>query len=210
MKKLISITLLTLLFSVPSFALTGLGIGIHGGQTSNYSSDLLDNNLGDITDSLGLSIGDTSFDEELYNIGAHIKVGTLPLIDFYGFVDYSWKKKEITNGLDFRISDVAVGVSARKGLGVAMLKPFAGAGFEIHHLAYSLETDAVEFNGIPVAALVVPSNQNKIGYHFLLGVELNLPVFPVDPYIQYKYNWITTDDEPTKYGMIEAGLTFSL
>jgi hypothetical protein len=44
----------------------------------------------------------------------------------------------------------------------------------------------------------------------LAGVELNFPLFPVDPYAQYRYTWITTDDKATKYGLIEFGVTLSL
>ncbi len=210
MRNVISIIAILLFLSLPSYALTGLGIGIHGGQTTNYSYDLLDNRLGDIAESLGVATDAVTFDEELITIGAHLKVGTLPILDFYGFVDYSWKKKEIYNGLDFRVSDVAVGATAKKTIGIAVLKPYVGAGFEIHRLAYSLESDQVQINGVPVNALVVPEDQNKLGYHLLLGAELNFPVFPIDPYVQYRYTWITTDDEPTKYGLIEAGLTLSL
>jgi hypothetical protein len=152
------------------------------------------------------------FDEDLTTIGAHIKVATLPIIDFYAFADYSWKKKEIYPSLDFRLSDFTIGVSAKKMFGATMIKPFVGAGGEIHRLAYSLESDSVSINGSPVAgmAMLIPDDQNKFGFHLLGGVELNLPVFPVDPYAQFKYNWITTDDKTTKYGLLEFGVTFSL
>ena len=210
MRKLTVIALFVGILCVPSFAITGLGIGIHGGQTSGYTYDLLDNQFGAIAESLGVSIDDVTFEEELFNIGAHLKFGTLPIIDFYGFIDYSWKKKEIYNDLDFTISDVAVGISAKKHFGMMALKPYLGAGFAIHRLAYSIKSDDVSINGVPVNTLIIPEDQNKTGYHALVGVELNLPVFPIDPYVEYRYNWITTDDEPTKYSMIEAGLTFSL
>ena len=214
MKKLVLTSLAIFLLTLPASAITGLGFGIHAGKTVGYSYDEINNRLATIADDQGI-IGGThvlKFDEELMTIGGHIKVATLPIIDFYGFADYSWKKKEIYPSLDFKLSDFAIGVSAKKMFGVTMIKPFVGVGGEMHKLAYSIESDAVSINGLPVTgmALIIPEDQNKFGFHLLGGVELNLPVFPVDPYAQFKYNWITTDDKTTKYGLLEFGVTFSL
>jgi hypothetical protein len=209
LRNLIIVSLVVAAMAIPASAITGLGFGIHAGQTVGYSYDLLDNQLGQIADSLGL-MEDLTFNEELTTIGAHVKVATLPIIDFFVFGDYSWKKKNLTQGLDFRISDFAVGVSAKKIFGAALLKPFVGVGGELHHLAYSLEADDSYSGSLPADVLPIPDNQSKMGFHVLAGAELNFPIFPIDPYAQYKYTWITTEDKTTKYGLIEVGLTFSL
>lgn len=209
MKILCVVGLAIACLAVPSSAITGLGFGIHGGQTMGYSYDALDNQLGQIADLIGLP-DELTFEEDLLTLGAHVKVGTLPIIDFYGFLDYSWKTKEITPELDFRVSDLAAGVSAKKAFGVAVFKPFAGLGFSVHRLVYSLETDQDQIGGVDVSILPIPEDQNKLGFHVLAGVELNFPVFPIDPYAQIRYNWITTEDKTTKYALLEFGLTFSL
>jgi opacity protein-like surface antigen len=213
-RKLIVTSLAIFLMTLPASAITGLGIGIHAGKTINYNYGQINNDLATIADSIGI-IGVTDilkFDEDLMTIGAHVKVATLPIIDFYAFADYSWKKKEIYSNLDFKLSDFALGVSAKKMFGVTLIKPFVGAGAEMHKLAYSIESNAVSINGLPVAGmdLLIPDDQNKLGFHVLAGVELNFPIFPVDPYAQYRYTWITTKDKATKYGLLEFGVTLSL
>lgn len=202
MKKLIGAALIIFVLCVPSHALTGLGFGIHAGQSSNYSYDVLNDSLGAIAEILDLS-ETLKFDDKLTLIGAHIKVGTLPILDFYGFIDYAWKKKSLASDLDLRLSDFSIGADARKKFGSMLIKPYVGVGFAVHKLAYTLETNRTEI-------LLLPPDQSKLGYHILAGVELSLPVFPVAPYAHYKYSWITTKDSATKYGLIEAGFTFSL
>jgi len=201
-KKLIGVALIVVLASIPSYAITGLGFGIHGGQINNYKYDVLNSDLDNIATILGLSEA-LKFDENLTVIGAHVKVGTLPILDFYGFIDYAWKKKALTSDVDFRLSDFSIGADARKKFGTMLIKPYLGAGFAIHRLAYTLETDLVQ-------TLPIPEDQNKMGYHVLVGVELSPPMFPITPYAQYKYSWIPTKDKATKFGLIEAGITFSL
>ena len=203
MKKLIGVALIIVLAGIPSYAITGLGFGIHGGQTNNYKYEVINNDLAEIADSLGLPVGSVKFNEDLTLIGAHVKVGTFPILDFFGYIDYAWKKKEVASGIDFKLSDFSVGADARKNFGTMILKPYVGVGFAMHRLAYSIETSLIQ-------SPLIPEDQNKMGYHALIGVELSPPMFPITPYAQYKYAWITTKDKATKYGLIEAGITFSL
>jgi len=185
-------------FVVPSAyaGLTGIGIGIHGGIVSGYDNPVLE-------DSLTNEYGDIDFSDNMTNIGMHVDIGTLRIIEFDGSIDYSWKKHEIIQGVDLTFSDISVSGSVKKSFPLAVLKPYAGVGVGIHALAYSIEVE-----GLPPA--VLPDNETKIGYHIKAGVALNIPVFPLTPFAEWKYNIIQTTDESTKYNSINVGITLDL
>lgn len=206
MKKITLTLAIVVCLNLPASAVTGLGFGLHAGMTNNYSYSALDDSLRAIAEEypiLGIS-EDIKFDDELTSIGAHVKVGTLPVIDFYFFADYAWKKKELTSDVDLRLSDFSFGVTAKKMFSFSVLKPYVGAGAGMHKLVYTIETDLVGY------VLPVPDDQTKIGYHVAGGLELNIPILPLDPYAEFRYNWVTTEEKTTKFGLISLGLTFSL
>jgi len=203
MKKLMLITCLVLVIQIPAYGILGLGIGLHGGTTSGYEYKVLDGIVDEIATELQL--GDiTEFDSQLTVIGGHLKLATIPFIDFSGFVDYAWTSKDIGPDVKFKLHDLSIGISAKKLFGVAIVKPYIGAGGALHALAYSIETDLIN------ATFPVPDEkQSKFGMHFIGGVELDFPVFPLTPYLEGQYNIITTDEESTKYVMINGGLTMN-
>ncbi|MCP4580174.1 MAG: outer membrane beta-barrel protein [candidate division Zixibacteria bacterium] len=209
MKTLITTMALIACLTIPAFAITGLGIGVHVGQTTGYDNGNLDTKIQEISDALEQIIGPEAaietpeFKEKLTNIGAHIKFGTLPVIDFIGFFDYSWKKKELTSNVDLRVSNLTYGVTAVKKFGVALFKPYAGAGIAFHKVVYNIES---EYESL---LLLLPNDETKMGYHFVGGVELDFPLFPLAPYAEGKYNIITTSDKSTKYFLLSVGLTMN-
>lgn len=206
MKKSALTLAIIVCLNLPAFGITGLGFGLHAGVTSDYSYSILDDSLRAIAqDHPGLGIpDDVEFNEELTLIGAHLKVGTLPIIDFCLFADYAWKKKELTSNIDLRLSDFSFGATAKKMFSFSILKPYLGAGTDIHNLVYTIETDSAGL------ILPIPDDQTKIGYHIVGGLELNFPVLPIDPYAEYRYSWVTTSEKTTKYGLISLGLTFNI
>jgi hypothetical protein len=195
--------------TLPASAITGLGIGIHAGQTTGYDNENLDEKIQEVSDALELIIGPSAaiespeFNEKMTDIGAHIKFGTLPVIDFIGFLDYSWKKKELYSDIDLRVSNFTYGVTALKKFGSAPLKPYAGAGLAFYKVVYNIES---EYESL---LLLLPDDETKLGYHFVGGVEVDFPLFPLAPYAEGKYNIITTSDKSTKYFLISVGLTMN-
>ncbi|UCE67872.1 MAG: hypothetical protein JSU85_07665 [Candidatus Zixiibacteriota bacterium] len=196
MKKLALFIVVASVASNANAGLTGIGIGIHGGIVSGYDNPVLE-------DSLIQQYTDIDFADNMTNIGMHVDIGTLRIIEFDGSIDYSWKKHEIIQGVDLTFSDISISGSVKKSFPLAALKPYAGAGIGIHALAYSIEV-----TGQPAA--VLPDNETKIGYHIKAGVALNIPVFPLTPFAEWKYNIIQTTEKSTKYNSINVGITLDL
>jgi len=190
--------LAAILFLIPattSYAITGLGFGIRGGIVAGLENDRLDDLIKGIDSTSALS-------KNMTMIGGHLKIGTLPIIDFELALEYAWKKKEITSDVDFTISDLGVIGSAKYHLGFPVIKPYVGAGLGLHRMVYKLEG----YGG----SLVVPDNESKLGYHGLAGVKIQPPMSPVEFFVEGRYTYITTENKSTKYSAIYAGGTFNL
>jgi opacity protein-like surface antigen len=196
LKKLLLVTFLAAIVSTANAGITGIGIGIHGGIVSGYDNPILE-------DSLIQQYTTIDFSGNMTNIGMHVDIGTLRIIEFDGSLDYAWKKQGVTQGVDLTFSDFSISASVKKSFPLALAKPYVGAGLGIHALAYSIEA-----SGQPVA--VLPDNETKMGYHIKAGVALNIPVFPLTPFAEWKYNLIQTTDKSTKYNSINLGITLDL
>jgi len=190
--------LAAILFLIPatsSYAITGLGFGIRGGMVAGLENDKLDSFIKEIDPNSSLS-------KNMTMIGGHLKIGTLPIIDFELALEYAWKKKEIIPGVDFTISDFGVIGSAKYHLGFPVIKPYVGAGLGLHRMVYS-------FKGHDVQG-AIPERENKLGYHGLVGVKISPPMSPVEFFVEGRYTYITTENKSTKYSAIYAGGTFNL
>jgi len=190
--------LAAILFLIPattSYAITGLGFGIRGGMVAGLENDNLDSFIKTIDPNSSLS-------KNMTMIGGHLKIGTLPVIDFELALEYAWKKKEITPEIDFTISDLGIIGSAKYHFGFPLIKPYVGAGLGLHRLVYKFEG----YGG----SLVVPDNESKLGYHGLAGVKIQPPMSPVEFFAEGRYTYISTENKSTKYSAIYAGGTFNL
>jgi opacity protein-like surface antigen len=176
---------------------SGLGIGVHGGLVSGYDNPILEESF--LSDFPGFELTN-----DMYDIGAHLNIGTFRVIEFDVNLDYAWKKQEVASGIDLTFSDFSISGSVRKSLPLGVLKPYAGAGLGLHVIAYSLDV------GGQVVGVVLPDNESKSGFLFKAGLELNIPVFPLTPYGEYRYNIIQTTGKSTKYSSIIFGVTLDL
>ncbi|MFQ5869914.1 MAG: hypothetical protein ACE5JC_08440, partial [Candidatus Zixiibacteriota bacterium] len=78
--------LAAILFLIPattSYAITGLGFGIRGGMVAGLENDNLDSFIKEIDPTSALS-------KNMTMIGGHLKIGTLPIIDFELALEYAW------------------------------------------------------------------------------------------------------------------------
>lgn len=184
---------------VPLWPITGLSIGAHAGIIQSYNYDLLNSKIAVMADDYGWDHSEAN--KQMSLIGAHANLGLLNIINVAGFVDYSWKKSELASDVDLKLSDVSFGLTGIKRFGVPFVDPYIGAGVAWHHFIYSLETSDM---GIIIA---LPDNQTKVGYHIVAGVTGNFPIFPLAPYLEYRYNWINTEKNTTTYNTLSAGLS---
>ncbi len=199
MKKLIIIAIVSALTPNASAGLSGLGFGVHGGIVSGYDNPGLEEGL--LAEPLFAGFELTS---DMYDIGAHLNIGTFRVIEFDANIDYAWKKQEVISGVDLTLSDISVTASVRKSIKLGVVKPYLGVGGGIHVVAYSLAL------GGQVVGVVLPDNESKTGYLLKAGAEFDIPLFPLTPYGEWRYNVIQTSGKSTKYSSIIFGITLDL
>lgn len=204
MKRLIGLTsvLIFLLFS-SSHALTGLGIGVRVGTIQNYDNPGLD------AFSSFLSL------DKMPVLGVHLKIGTLPLVDFELSAEYAWKKKNILVPMgiynlkgDFTVSDFSLNATGKYHLSVPVFKPYVGAGAGFHRLIYKLDIEGM------VEPIILPENESRLGLHAVAGVALKAALLPFEVFIEGRYTHIKTrqdrlDTSSTNYSSIMAGATLN-
>ena len=182
--------MLWLAISGSGWAITGLGIGAHAGIVRsfdfNFSKDLISYK--------------TSFNMPM--IGAHLNINTLPIIDFTGFVDYAWKEKEALTDVRVKLSDLSFGVAVKKKLSTPIIKPYLGGGIAWHRLIFSANAG--------VATIIIPDDKTQIGYLIAGGAEADIPMFPLKPFGEYRYNWVKVSGVTAKFDMLMIGVSLSL
>jgi len=190
-----------------AFGLTGLGMGVHAGRLSNFD-------YGPLADSLGRAAAlfgwdKTTFDDRMTTIGVHVDIGFLQVIEIVGDLDYAWNKTGLAPGVDFQLSDFSYGAGIKKKFSQSIIKPFIGVGVGIHRLAYTFESSYSPADRMTIAA-IIPDNQTRIGYYIAAGLSLEIPLSPLKPYGEYRYNRIATPEESTKFGMLIIGVTLGM
>jgi len=211
MKKVTIIlsALLALIFCHQAFAVTGLGLGARVGLIQNYDNPVTKKMFPEF--SL----------KQMPMLGVHLKIGTLPIIDLEVSAEYSWrKKKDILykynpEGLpnftpfkaDFTIRDLSLNATGKYNFSFPGIKPYIGAGVGIHRILYEISVDTI--------SVILPENENKIGFHGVAGLSLKLPVFPFEFFAEGRYTFINTkqpkfDTKQTHYTTLMVGITFNL
>lgn len=177
---------------------TGLGFGIHGGVVSGYNNLTLEESVKDAYRNLT----DFSLSKNMTDVGIHLNINTLRIVQLDANVDYAWKTQKVYQNVDLTYSTLAVTGTVRKSISLAILNPYAGVGLGLYRSAYSIKSGPV--------TVVLPSDQTKLGYHAKAGVELNIPVLPLTPYAEFRYHIIQTAKHSTKFYAVVAGLTLDL
>lgn len=179
-------------------ALTGLGFGVRAGI---------------------MSLDDPNTEEDLNGMtmfGAHLKIGTLPIVDLEASVEYAQKKYDLDIPID-GVPDLSGEVTFRhvslKGSAkynfsppVSPIKPYVGAGLGMHFLSSTIDIPGTQY----VIPLDEDYSESKTGMHALGGILLSLPLFPVEFFAEGRYGIIFTGDESTKASSLYGGLTLKL
>jgi hypothetical protein len=212
MRRTIVLTwIMTILFFSTSYAITGLGIGVRGGIIQNYQNPGLEafsSSLEAFSSSLSL--------ERMPFLGAHLKIGTLPLVDLELSAEYAWKKKDVLISIgiadlkgDFTVSDFSLNATGKYHfLSIPVFKPYVGAGAGFHRLIYRLDIEGM------LEPIIVPENESRLGLHAVAGIALNSAVLPFEVFVEIKYTHIKTrqeewDTSSSHYSSILGGITMN-
>lgn len=197
-RKLLVIVIVALIYPMANAGVTGIGFGIHGGIVSGYNNETLENSVKDAYS----DITDFSLSKNMADLGFDINIGTLRVIDIEGSFDYGWKKQKVYQDISLTYSMLSATAGLKKSLLIGPISPFVGAGAGLYRSAYSIGNGSV--------IVVLPDNETKTGYYVKGGLGLNIPMFPLKPFAEFKYNQVQTSGKATKYYQILAGLTFEL
>lgn len=202
-------------------AITGLGFGIHGGYGS-YKGDVFRYEIGGeefVSGDVGSAI----------QYGGHIKVGTLPVVDFYLNVDYFSKKEfyeysfkfgetEYKRKIDFQ--DLSISLDGKLNLYAPPLSPlsiYLGGGIGTHLLNTEIgEQIPTDIPDDYEEYFDFFKDNGRIDIHGILGAKVNPPVVPLEFFLEGRYAFIKTKDEDKgrkdDLGALSviAGATFNL
>jgi opacity protein-like surface antigen len=196
MKKVLILLGLLAVLSSPVYAVTGVGIGVRGGLVSKYSNPGLDNSM------FSLDL------KQMPMFGGHVVLGFIPFIELEGSAEVGWKKKSFdisgTTG-DLTLKDFSLNATAKYKFNLPLIKPYVGAGLGWHWLTYSLSLSSG-------GTIEVPVDENRLGYHGLVGVALKLPALPLEFFAEGRYTHIMTkqekfDTKASHYTTILGGVT---
>ena len=205
MRRTIVLTgIFTILFFSTSYAITGLGIGVRGGIIQNYNNPGLDA----FPSSLSL--------DKMPALGAHFKIGTLPLVDLEISAEYAWKKKEVLVFIgidslkgDFTVSDFSLNATGKYHLlSIPVFRPYVGAGAGFHRLIYKLDIEGLG------EQIIIPENESRLGLHAVAGIALKSAVLPFEVFAELRYTHIKTrqekwDTSSSHYSSIMGGITMN-
>jgi opacity protein-like surface antigen len=198
LKKAIPIIALILtLVSSGHTSLTGIGFGIHGGTISAYNNLTLEQSIKTI-------FNDFTLKKNMPDIGIHLKISTLRIITFDGSFDYGWQKLAVFQDLKLSYSTLSATACARGSISLGILKPYAGVGVGLYRNAYSISGGQLNY------PIVLPADETKVGYLVKGGIELGIPMFPLTPFGEFRYNQIPTSGKATHYYQLLAGITLNL
>jgi hypothetical protein len=197
---LIISTVLCLSTATAGRAITGASFGLKGG-------------IGTSVDLAGVRIPGAGI-SQMKAVGVQARLTSLPLVDLVFSADYFWKKIDIDlSGFvtlplppeaQYKISDLALTASIVYRFDKRLLKPYLGGGLATHILTYDFD----EYIASRVPGLEVPRDQNRVGYHIILGVDLNVPAFPLCLFGEFRANWIETDTGTSDFNSLMAGIYY--
>jgi len=191
MKKIIIVFVICLI-SMPAYAISGLSVGIKGGMATNVD--------------LPKVISDGPEFDKLKLFGVQARVTTLPVLDFIFTAEYGWDNLDLSDyDSEIKFHDLFVSASAvypyKK---FTLIEPYIGGGIDNHQFSFSYE-----YTGAPSPEIAIPVDDTYFGYHFMAGVDLNLPAFPFGLTGEFRANWIDTGNRTRKFNSLTLGINYN-
>jgi len=182
----------------PSQALVGLGFGLRGGT---------------------VSVDDPNTEKSLTGVtmlGAHLRVGTLPILDLEASAEYARKKYDFSfpvPGVGEQSAEatyhlVSLNGTAKYNFSIVAvpIKPYLGGGLGMHFMASTVDLPELQTT-VPIDS---DFDESKAGIHGLAGLALSFPLFPLEIFAEGRRTLIFTEDETTSENAFYAGLTLKM
>jgi opacity protein-like surface antigen len=197
MKKTICLFACLLAGTVSAGAVTGLEIGIRTGIIENYHQP-------------NLSIATYDLDR-LNQIGGQLWFSKLPIVNLVVGADYSWRKRTYTianQAFEFQLRDLSVTASVVYPVKLPVVTPYVGAGVGTHSLSYEyLRAISLSLadNGVSI-----PETSTYFGYHGLIGVKADIPVFPVGVFGEARVTRVNAPQDDISFTTWAGGIYLAL
>jgi hypothetical protein len=170
-----------------------IGFGVHGGWTTSY------NNLS-VEQSIRNHLDNFSFSGGMQDIGGNLSAYS-GLLGLNLDLDYAWKSRTISPGLDLRYNTLALTGTVNVMLPF-IVAPYAGVGFGAFRTAQSLSNNSL--------TIVLPSDKTNFGWVAKAGVGANIPTLPLFPYFEWKYQNVRTPKHPITYDTLLLGVSLRI
>ena len=187
-----------LLSSSTAQALTGLGFGLRGGTVSVDDPNT------------GKSVSGVTM------LGAHLRVGTLPILDLEAGLKYARKKYDFSfpvPGVGEQSAEatyhlVSLNGTAKYNFSIVAvpIKPYLGGGLGMHFLASTVDLPELQTT-VPIDS---DFDESKAGIHALAGLAVSFPLFPLEIFAEGRRTLIFTEGETTSANAFYVGLTLKM
>ncbi|MCJ7507986.1 MAG: hypothetical protein MUO85_04555 [candidate division Zixibacteria bacterium] len=210
MKKVFLLLAVFFLLVSPSYALAGLGLGVRAGVVSNYDNPALKD----------LPTLKRDWIKDMNMVGAHLKIGALPIIDLEISGEYFWQTEDISIRVmdyinddtmfvsgEFKVEDYSVNATAKYVFPTSVIKPYLGAGGGLHIINYKSPIYALPPE---YTSPTIPDTETKPSYHACGGILLDVPVLPLEAFVEGRYTSIQTEKKATGFFTWMLGVTLNL
>jgi opacity protein-like surface antigen len=174
-----------------SHALFGIGAGVRGGY-------------------VGLST-DADNDPAGLMIGGQVVIGFLPILDVEVAGEYQMPSTDftaidtlgVTRTHELDVTNLAIMVTGKIGIDLpGFFKPYIGAGLGYHSMSGTVSIDGEEQPDLD-------TDESDIGFHAVAGFKLEIPMFPLKPFVEGRYLSIQTEGDATNQYAGYVGVNFS-
>jgi opacity protein-like surface antigen len=174
-----------------------VGLTVHGGMLSDYDNLSVEQSIKDAYNDLG----DFSLSGEMKDIGAQLNFRRSENFAFDLSGDYAWKTRKIKDRFDLRYSVMSASASGRFIIPL-VISPYVGAGVGAFRTAQSI----TKHDDVTV---VLPDDKTNFGWLVKGGVALDVPRFPLMPFLEWRYSNVASGDEEDdiKYHSVVLGGT---
>lgn len=176
---------------------SGVELGFKFGQVADYNQP-------------GLKLANEDI-KNLDYFGGQFYVTKLPVVDMIVSADYCWQTQTINisdEKFDFRMRDMAIGLSIVLPVEISSLRLYAGGGVASHTLAFEYTrptTLSLAANGV-----IIPETSTYFGYQLIAGIRTAPVMGSVGVFAEGRYDRSNAPGGEIEYKSISAGIFLAL